>query len=437
MALIQIQSSNHNLSHVLRKNPNSGMLVKSIRKGHGFGFFNDDNTQYNLLFRDGPDEQSYTEEGSKGEFEYLNKYRYCSSMAVLNMLSEFLASATKEVHELDLPVQNFACINRLEVRGDAIPFLRLWKEKYAGYEVEVLPIEKQNLVKIIISGLGTVKDLLNLIYLISFASLAYNDEHAWIDNSMLIKLCSVMQELNVGYELRNAIKVRFMSTSVFEEVGKLLDTETMKFTRGNTQQVRQKFVRDNLIRGNSILDIGCGDGSYISLFSKDSPVYLAFDRDEEVAEHLEWKIAKKQRLGEWTNVAQIDGLVDEQEGDILKAMLGADGTVLLMEVIEHVPDAALKVLLTKLHKWMRYGAINQILITTPNKEFNTNYNLEGALRHPDHVKEYTELELTNLLNDYFGEQASGGVYGLGDSVKGQSSILGARIKGSRAYLGQG
>src|SRR6185369_8315283 len=101
MAFFEIVSDNPKFSYVLRKNPESGMMAKRIRKGTGYGFFTrPDALSYGVFFRDAADELSYpTSQDEK--FEYCDVGRYASPIFVLNGLSEFLSSAVKKPADED------------------------------------------------------------------------------------------------------------------------------------------------------------------------------------------------------------------------------------------------------------------------------------------------------------------------------------------------
>ncbi len=43
MAFMQIGSTNPKFSFILKKNPESGMIVRSVREGHLFGYYSGDN----------------------------------------------------------------------------------------------------------------------------------------------------------------------------------------------------------------------------------------------------------------------------------------------------------------------------------------------------------------------------------------------------------
>jgi len=74
MAIVQIRSTNPQLSFLIKKNPNSGMILRSIRKGMAYGWYTDEQT-FNVYFKDADNEVSYKQHEQEN-FEYLNVSRY-------------------------------------------------------------------------------------------------------------------------------------------------------------------------------------------------------------------------------------------------------------------------------------------------------------------------------------------------------------------------
>ena len=60
MAIIKLSSTNPKFSHVIMKNPASGMQIKTLRQGFSFGWFKDE-SEYCVYFKDSDDEISFKE----------------------------------------------------------------------------------------------------------------------------------------------------------------------------------------------------------------------------------------------------------------------------------------------------------------------------------------------------------------------------------------
>jgi len=95
MSIVQLKSNNEDFSFIIKKNPNSGLVAKDLKKGVVFGFFTKgDENSFNIYFKDGSDEVSFPQyEGES--FEYLNTSRYNSASFVVNAIYEMLRSAFK------------------------------------------------------------------------------------------------------------------------------------------------------------------------------------------------------------------------------------------------------------------------------------------------------------------------------------------------------
>src|SRR4051794_20917521 len=99
MAILELYSLNPDFSFIIGKNPSSGMLIKSIRKGKAFGWYPDE-TRYAIYFKDGENEISYPKEKDE-TFEYLNVSRFNSPIFPLSAITDFFASASKKIHPAD------------------------------------------------------------------------------------------------------------------------------------------------------------------------------------------------------------------------------------------------------------------------------------------------------------------------------------------------
>lgn len=58
MAIVQLRSTNPQLSFIIRKNPQSGMQLRPVRQGIAYGWYSDEAT-YNVYFKDADNEVSY------------------------------------------------------------------------------------------------------------------------------------------------------------------------------------------------------------------------------------------------------------------------------------------------------------------------------------------------------------------------------------------
>ena len=102
MATLKVHSSSKAFSFIIRKNPASGMIAKSIRKGTAFGWFQDPNT-YCVAFFDGMDEISFAKKRGQ-EFAFLDRTRYNAPLFLSVALREFFQTALRKHNgEQDVP----------------------------------------------------------------------------------------------------------------------------------------------------------------------------------------------------------------------------------------------------------------------------------------------------------------------------------------------
>lgn len=97
MAIIQINSKNPEFGYIIKKNPNSGMQMRSIRKGTAFAWYSNEGTSFNIMFKDADNAVSFGDQ----EFEFLNTSRYNSPLFVINAIGEFFTANVREQVEID------------------------------------------------------------------------------------------------------------------------------------------------------------------------------------------------------------------------------------------------------------------------------------------------------------------------------------------------
>lgn len=99
MAIVPLRSTNPKFSFLIKKNPGSGMLLRSIRKGTAYGWYTDESA-FNVYFKDADNEISYKQNENEN-FEYLNVSRYNTPLFPLNAINEFFSAPFKAQDERD------------------------------------------------------------------------------------------------------------------------------------------------------------------------------------------------------------------------------------------------------------------------------------------------------------------------------------------------
>lgn len=87
MAIVQLRSENPAFSYLIRKNPASGLTLRSVRKGIAYGWYSEASV-YHVYFKDADNEVSY-KQFAEERFEYLNVSRYNTPLFPLNAINEF------------------------------------------------------------------------------------------------------------------------------------------------------------------------------------------------------------------------------------------------------------------------------------------------------------------------------------------------------------
>lgn len=422
MALLKLKSTNKNLSYIINKNPTSGMQVRSIRKGTAFGWFPNESTdEFCMFFKDSETEVSFKSHENE-DFEYVNKTRYNSAVAGLNMLSEFLDKTIKKEHELDVQNEtNQLTLNMLHIHSDRV--LKLATE-VEGFKCEIEEVAKHN-YRVTIATNKSIRELLNFgcIFLL-YAALKNNRDFVSIGPDVIQKYFKCIDVIDPPYHVRYVFKINLLhSRSHFDKYKGLLEHTNkhneIKMTFGGTHYARRDWLKSFI--GNNhkgdIVDIGCGEGFYaFDLAKKIGGDYYAIDTNPELVELMVNKRDKR----------KVENMHVFGSHEMVKDFTGK--TVLLIEVIEHIPYKDAINLVQDIIK----KNPSRLFITTPNKEFNKHYfgSNKDAMRHDDHHFELTENEFRQTFLDEAiprGFNCLIGHHDVGDKVDGVSTTMGVII----------
>lgn len=389
MAFCQIKSSNPELSYVLFKNPNSGMLIRELRKGHLFGWYSNEST-FNCFFKDAPNDLSY-KANPDDDFEYINTTRYNSAMFVQNTISDFFNSTFKKVHPKDvIGFDNSFFINLIYV--NSYRYLEFFNDYFEDFEILYEEVAPKSF-KVEFKTKKTLFELLNFVNLFVIFTALKNKDYFVIDDSVVEKNISSLAVIDAPYYIRYMFKVNFLKTrSLFEKFKKVLETskrERIVLKKGSTFDMRVHDIESRLSFKNPIVDIGCGEGNYASLFAKplDGRQYYAIDREEKCREVTKTRLDRK-------NISTYTVLESYDQFKALGVQEKCD--ILLTEVIEHNEKEVSAKLIQDI---LEQETTNQIIITTPNKDFNQFYLFdEEEVRHIDHVFEFSENEFKEWIS---------------------------------------
>lgn len=409
-----LQSEDPQFSMHLKKNPAGKLTSKAMRQGMLSGWFPHDNVQqYALLFRDLTTENSFSEEGKN----YLDLTQYASTYFVFHSLSTFFNHALK----LDPAQQVFK-------HKVVIPTVQLRTEKtvqhlndYIGLDITIeniseSDIERMSIYEISIEGDMPFNEFLMKVYLLFYLLHAdlYQSDIVWMEG-MIAKVVGVMQELKSEYFLRYWFKRNVLiKPSFYAQVEEALNSGSSDGSIvnqvGNTQQQRKDFVGRFMDFTVPIVDVGCGEGDYVLPYAKklkgsDLPI-VGVDVDHAITNKLNDKIIDRKLLNALA-INSLDHVHINKPHDIL-----------CVEVIEHMPLADAKALVVKLLK----RNFRQLIISTPNRDFNKFYRTMTGFRHDDHHFEFNRDEFKTFITECINEAKDGthqfryDPYGVGDTV---------------------
>lgn len=422
MAILQLRSNNPEFSHVLVKNPASGMMIKEIRQGKCFAWYSDIQT-YNLYFKDGDDEVSYKQHIDE-EFEYQNVSRYNAPLFVINAISDFLYTASKKKDARDgIGFEHQAYVNLIEVKR--VRYLEMFTEHFPEYKITYNEVAKNNYAVLIATKVG-IFELINFVNLFAmFMALVNDSEDFAVQDEIVGKYMSCLNVIDAPYFIRYLFKIRFLrGINLFKKFKPLLEKTNrykLDIHFGDTGLMRRDVVESLLTFKNPIVDIGCGEGFYLFKFTKKNRLpYYAIDIDEEIRTPLLKKIKNKGV----DNATVFDSLKALAESNMLEPKVPVDA--LLIEVIEHMSVEEAKKLVKEV---LSIEQVNSLIITTPNKNFNQFYfDNDETIRHSDHKFEFTEQEFISFITNTLvpGNYEVKYIYP-GDSVNGIAPTQGVII----------
>lgn len=414
MAIFYLKSDNPKLSYAISKNPESPPLVKKIRKGLAVGLYAAPDV-YFIFFKDALNELSYD-----NEFNYNDMSQFNSPYFILNATNNYFNSTIKKEHECDT-VSNNEVSFHIEIKRQ--PFIeksfRFVEDKLTTvtYE-EVSPNSNQYLVTI--RSTSTLHYLLNLVNVFALMVAMTNEKSTYLEPEQTLKYLYALNVIESNYFFRYLFKLKAIrSPKELKNTAHLLNGPEelgIDFSYGSTQDARKSFVLNHISQPQNIIDIGCGDGAYTLVLAKKyyPNEVSAIDIDDEVLTIVKNK-AKVRNLENISTYSSLEIFKETHAGNL------ENSTVLLMEVIEHMPLGNAKLFLKEV---LSLNA-KEYIISTPCLEFNKNYILEdfNGFRHHDHHFELTTIEFKALIDSILDELNLNLVatYSLvGDNVKGFS-----------------
>lgn len=387
MAILQLTSTNPQFSFLIKKNPNSGMQLRSVRQGMAYGWYSE-SSAFNVYFKDADNEISFKQHQGES-FEYLNVSRYNTPLFPLAAIGEFFADPFKNHDERDTEGhEHVFYINLIHIEKTRyIEFFQKHLEEYsfslrhAAHKSYALTITTQ-------------KSLYHLLHTVNVLCLflgMFGNEYLDASEKVLEKHIRSLNVIDAPYYIRSLFVRNFLNSRdrfmQFKQELECTPRYSIDFAYGNTAMQRRSYIAQVLPFDKPILDIGCGEGFYaLSFAGKIEETYYAVDINEALLEVVERKAEAKglDNLVTFPSVAHFLEGYDDESVDVI-----------LTEVIEHMPEAEAADLIRQVVQEIRFG---KLILTTPNADFNPYYELEG-FRHEDHKWEMGQKEFIAWCDD--------------------------------------
>lgn len=419
MAFLQLSSTNPNFSYILRKNPAFGMLIKPNRKGRLFAWYNGP-SMFNIYFRDSDMEVSYSRE----DFEYMDVTRYNAPMFLINAFSEFLNHMKKADDKDIVGYEHTLMINQMKCKPNS---LDRFKSYFLEYEFKFDEVAFRN-YRIEIKTKNTLRELVNLGQVFAIFNSLLNNDLEYVTDDSIDKYVNCLQVIDMPYYLRHLFKLYFLKTQkLFYKYKSLIEKsekEKIEFEFGSTLTQRINAIRKRLDFKSSIIDIGCGTGDYVREFAPKlgESEYHAIDTAPERIEAVKRLCNRKkiENVAVWPSVDEF----------ISVANFPDNANILMTEVIEHMTKDDAAILIKKVLGWQ----FRSVIITTPNKTFNSNYQLlDEDMRNEEHVFEMTSEEFRTWIEGII-EGIKGLTKGITNNYNYQFFDIGDNVNGLRPTL---
>lgn len=414
MATFQLKSTSETLSFDLKKNPNSGMIVKSLRSGMMFGWFDDSQT-YNLYFKENEGLCSFSKEPN-----YLDVLQYSSTYPAFQGIALYFNHLLKKdaecgvgTHTVHLP-----CIQTKPLKLKYIA-------SFLGLDIELIEhnafVFEFNCIET-----GKLNEFLMKIFVLFYLDQASGYNGVIFFDELTKKVARILRDINAPYFMRYYLsRTAIKSENLFNEVKSDLessDTEALQLFFGNTQTQREQHIESFFTFDKSIIDIGCGEGNYTLPYAKKlrnvSKQVHAIDIDSACIQ----VVADKADIRKLENVTLYNSLQDLLETQTLNECVD----VLMTEVVEHMPLSDATQLVNKV---LNHIDFDTFVITTPDADFNQFYKLD-TFRHPDHHWEMTKPQFMEWINTIASPFTNVKIeyVNIGDVVNGIATSQGVVIK---------
>ena len=343
-----------------------------------------------------------------GEFQYVNPRRYLSSSLLAAAITRVYGSALKGIcadrpdlpdrlYDFTVTINNFSC--RLDADfiekifaplGYATEWTNLATEKYSE--------GRASFGNLTLSGHTTLQAILSQLYIL--LPVFDRQTHFWLEEIQVEKFIRHGEGwLEAHPEKRRIINEYFQpAADLRHRVGEHFNALNPKEDLPGLNKIRQNAIAQILSENSvkTVIDLGCGDGSLLSLLQKQNK-YSRLAGMDAVSKNIE---NARKKLA----VQGLDASRDIFVGSLMyrdKIIAGFDAAV-LSEVLEHFEPERMEAVMENV---LGNGRPQMLIVSTPNRTYNRQYaSLEkGAMRHPDHRHEFDEAEFAGFMQKYAGK----------------------------------
>lgn len=392
------------LSHLLAKNPHN--VYERYHKGHAvrlfFSTFTDHEVEATVFVA--PDSLELVKnQGNHYDItHYINDREFAVSSIFISLIRSALGTAlngqpkeeySKWVkHPFDMEFSFGPVASGLSDKQIEELFAPL------GFGVEIIRLDinytftlksKSSARFITLKGSSTLQMALRQIFVL--VPVLDNYKHYYIDEKEIEKL----ERFGEGWLDNHPQKSFIMKQALrFKNVYELVEKPELEEAAHEVKKIRLNDMRyekivdrvREMVHKESVVDLGSGEGKLSTRlgFIKGVKEILAVEPSEEASLRAMERFAQAEGKAGFTKPSQLWGSLFYYD----ERLKGKD-IIILCEVIEHIDEERLpKVIETILDDYRP----KNLLVTTPNRDYNVLYDMDTKFRHADHRFEWTRAE---------------------------------------------